>query len=248
MELNEVDDIFNKAVRLKIVVTGRATHESYEDDEYIALRRELIGTARVRSKLPRFIVNCHTLGEFWTCIKGLYAHYQERRDYITEEFAPVLEMLELEVITPGDEAVSAALSTVDSEHVRAAWEKAMERRSVDPEGAITSARTLLECVCKFVLDKNGVAYDDKVDLPVLNGRTADSLKIAPSQQTEQIMKQVLGGCQNIVTGLGALRNKVSDAHGKGIYGVTAKPQHAELAVNLAGAVALFLVSTWEDQS
>jgi hypothetical protein len=49
----------------------------------------------------------------------------------------------------------------------------------------------------------------------------------------------------VVEGLGALRNRLSDAHGKGTAGVKPAPRHAELAVNLAGTMATFLVATWE---
>lgn len=241
------EELLDKAQRLKYVVTARATNLAYDDGEYTALRRDLVGITRVRPKLPRFVIECPTLDEFWHFVRPKYAHYQERRAYIQSEFAPVLEMLELETSAPGDDVVTSTLSTVDSEHVRAAWEKAIERRRIDPDGAITSARTLLECVCKFVLDKNSVSYDDKADFPALYNSTANSLNIAPSQQTMQVMRQILGGCLNVVTGLGALRNKLSDAHGRGVSGVNATAQQAELAVNLAGAVALFLISTWESK-
>lgn len=52
----------------------------------------------------------------------------------------------------------------------------------------------------------------------------------------------------VSTYLGALRNRLSDAHGKGKGGVKAAPRHAELAVNLAGSTALFLLATWEAKS
>jgi hypothetical protein len=50
-----------------------------------------------------------------------------------------------------------------------------------------------------------------------------------------------------VNGIAALRNKASDAHGKGISGTTAKQRHAELAVNLAGAVASFLIESFDEE-
>jgi hypothetical protein len=40
-----------------------------------------------------------------------------------------------------------------------------------------------------------------------------------------------------------LRNKLSDAHGRGKAGGRPKPRHASLAVNMAGALATFLVET-----
>jgi hypothetical protein len=72
-----------------------------------------------------------------------------------------------------------------------------------------------------------------------------------SQHTEPIFKQILGGCTSVVEGLGALRNRLSDSHGKGLKRVKPDTRHAELAVNLAGSMATFLVETWEhlkDQS
>jgi hypothetical protein len=73
---------------------------------------------------------------------------------------------------------------------------------------------------------------------------AERLHIAPSQHTEDAFKRILGGCTSVVEGLGTLRNKIGDAHGKGGKPVRAAPRHAQLAVNLAGAMATFIVETW----
>jgi hypothetical protein len=124
------------------------------------------------------------------------------------------------------------------------WLKALERRAEDPEGAITTARTLLETVCKHILDDGGVPYKDDSDLPGLYKMTAKQLNLAPSQHSEEVFRQILGGCTSVVEGLGALRNRLSDAHGKGRLPVRPAARHAELAVNLAGTMATFLVATW----
>ncbi len=60
------------------------------------------------------------------------------------------------------------------------------------------ARTLLESVCKSVLDDIGQAYEDAADLPRLYRVTAEALTLAPSQHTEQVFKQILGGCTSVV--------------------------------------------------
>jgi len=70
------------------------------------------------------------------------------------------------------------------------------------------------------------------------------LNLAPSQHTAVVFKQILGGCQCVVEGLGTLRNRLSDAHGKGRTAVRPASRHAGLAVNLAGAMASFLIETW----
>ena len=124
----------------------------------------------------------------------------------------------------------------------------MARKGADPEGAITAARTLLETVCKHVLDQQGIAYQPTDDLPKLWKACAESLNLAPSQHTLEPFKQVLGGCTSVVQGLGTVRNRIGDAHGQGRRPVRPKPRHAALAVDLAGAMATFIVATFNDRS
>ena len=132
--------------------------------------------------------------------------------------------------------------------VHVVWNKALERRHTDPEGAITSARTLLETVCKRVLDEIGGTYSEKDDLPSLYRAVAMALNIAPSQHTEEAFRRILGGATSVVEGLGSLRNKIGDAHGKGKAAVRPAARHAQLAVNLAGAMATFIVETWRERT
>jgi hypothetical protein len=119
----------------------------------------------------------------------------------------------------------------------------------DPEGAITASRTLLESVCKHILDSKGEEYDDnRIELPELYKKTSSLLNLAPDLHSETIFKQILGNCSGVVSGLGALRNKLGDAHGKGQRSVRPKPRHARLAVDLSGAISQFLVETFNNLS
>jgi len=147
--------------------------------------------------------------------------------------------------SPADESISATLAAFDPIQVHARWTMAMERRGSEPAGAITLARTLLEDVCKWILDQAGETWQEADDLPALYRKLAKVLKLAPDDHTEQVFKQILGSCQSVVESLGALRNKLSDAHSAGPKRARPQPRHAELAVNLAGAMATFLVATWE---
>jgi len=130
--------------------------------------------------------------------------------------------------------------------VTATIRETLERKTSDPEGAITISRTILESVCKHILDEVGIEYNsNNVDLPELYKKTAKTLNLSPSQHTEGIFKQILGGCSGIINGLGSLRNRLGDAHGKGKAQVKPAPRHAELAVNLSGAMALYLLKTFK---
>ena len=50
-------------------------------------------------------------------------------------------------------------------------------------------------------------YKDDIELPKIYNLTTDNLNLAPDQHTEQIFKQILGGRQTVVEGLGAGRKK-----------------------------------------
>ena len=53
------------------------------------------------------------------------------------------------------------------------------------------------------------------------------LNFAPSQHTEETFKRILGGVTGVVEGLGSLRNKIGDAHGRGKNG--SAPERASRA-------------------
>lgn len=145
---------------------------------------------------------------------------------------------------PADALIASSLASFDELSVHKAWEKALSRRASDPEGAITAARTLLETVCKHIIEAAKGQYGDHDDLPKLYSSAAECLNLAPSQHSETVFKTILGNCQSVVGNLAALRNKLGDSHGQGKRYVRPQPRHAELAVNLAGSMAMFMVATW----
>jgi hypothetical protein len=244
---SSTDDVLATAQTLKNRAMHIATGGPRDDPDYARLRQALCARSDVRPYLPRFLTICRDPGEFWAFIQPQFGSYRERRDYLNGQFEPLLAHLEQADALPAQGSITATLNRVDSQHVRAAWQKAVDRRTQDPAGAITVARTLLESVCKHILDEEGVSYPDKEDLPGLYWRAARQVRLAPDQHTEQGIRRLLGNCQAIVQEVGVLRNRMGDAHGRSKGDERADARHAELAVNLAGTVATFLVATWEDQ-
>ncbi|MCZ8518903.1 abortive infection family protein [Paenibacillus caseinilyticus] len=236
-----------EAEKLKLNITSRVTgaEASASNIEYKTIREKLIKNPRLKDKLPRYIHTCRTLDEIWGYFKPLAGTYQQRRTIIQDSFQPLLSFIEQNSNTPLDEIISDGLTQNNAhQFIRENWDKALERREEDPEGAITIARTLLEQTLKFILDQEGVIYTDKEDLPALYKKTQTVLNLSPDGHTEQIFKQILGGCASVVQGLGSLRNKFGDAHGHGIKYYKPSKRHAQLAVNIAGSLADFLISTW----
>lgn len=241
------DSLYTEATSLQNLMVAIAQGAQESEADYVRLREALVDDSSLQMLLPRFVKTCRTPLQFWGYIQPQSKTYKGRREHIYAGFQQLLDHLENPNKAPADKLVTDVLEKFDAEHVGAAWKKALDRRNTDAEGAITSARTLLEAVCKHILDEENIPYDDKDDLPKLYRKTSEKLKIAPSQHTEEVFKQILGGCTAAVEGLGTLRNRLSDAHGKGKIAAKPAPRHAELAVNLSGALATFVLSTWEER-
>jgi len=141
------------------------------------------------------------------------------------------------------------LSSCSNDSIRDTVDKLSARvSSNDHEGAITLSRTLVECVCKHVLDLQAVSYN-KNDSPTrLFKSAARALSLGPSPETEEAFRNVVTGCATAVDGLANIRNQLGDAHGKGRRAVRPGLRHAELAVGVACAVSEFLLATLDARS
>jgi hypothetical protein len=250
IDIKELPDTdIDKAEMLKAILVARATTtDPQNNDTYVFLRRYFMERNITKNLLPKFIIRNSDLGSFWSFIQPEAKTYAERKTIIRDGLFPLIEYLENGSNSFSDDINSEILQNFDSEGVASAWQKAIIRRTSDPEGAITSARTLLETVCKHILDATNTEYNDKDDLPKLYNLTAQQLNLAPSQHTEDAIKSILGGVMNLVNGLGTLRNRISDAHGQGKNPVKPSIRHANLAVNCAGTIATFLVETYNQKT
>lgn len=245
--MNAAREVLEQVQILKNNLMARATGGTADDWEYQQIRQRVMEDGLLREKLPSFVRTSRTLDEFWSFIQPKFGRYADRREYIANGFESILSWLEQSSNVPMDGEVATALAKVDAVHVGDAWNKALSRRTGDPDGAVTAARALAETVCKHILDDHGVTYAVDEGLPKLYYLAASELQLAPSQQAEEKVKQILGGLQQVVAGVGRLRSELGDAHGKGVDGLKADQRIATLAINAAGALALFLVETWEQE-
>jgi len=247
--LNEFESDEEKGRHLEnlLIEVARGGHRE-DSTDYMALRSFFIQNIAIKPLLPAFVRECRTLKQFWGFIQPKYPSYRERENFIAHEFSPLFDYFEGLGVNPSDFHITDGLRSYDEKGVNEAWTKALDRRSSDPEGAITAARTLIETVCKHILDDLSITYERNLDMSELYKLTAKELKLAPEQHSEQIFKQILKGCSSVVNGLGTLRNRLGDAHGIGKKPVKPSDRHALLAVNLAGGMAVFLIQTWQHLS
>lgn len=159
------------------------------------------------------------------------------------------------VVSSGtDLAPGLALRTKAEVHqfdlVREGFDRALERAGSDPEGAVTAACTLIESVCKHLLDELGEPYPAKADVQHLSSAVAKRLGLDPARKDvpeslARDLKQILGGLQAIAGGVGALRTHHGDAHGRGKAKATIDDRIARLAIHAASTLSLFYIETWE---
>lgn len=137
-------------------------------------------------------------------------------------------------------------TTLSLPNVRADFERALSSIRSDPAGATTSACSTLESIAKFILDGLGKPYPKDQSIQPLVMATLKELRLAPDQHSEIEIKRILGGLTNTAAGIGVLRTKYGDAHGKGTQFAELLPRHARLAVNAASTIGLFLFETYLD--
>lgn len=231
---------------LQSICVGRATgsREDY-DQQYKRIRHIVASEPSLNRLAPSFIKSCLDTTQFWSFISGKFGTYRERRQFIYAEFVPLLNRLRGASSALVEESVTDRLMEFSVEGVGVVWRIALDRLQSDPEGAITLARTLIETVCKHILDDRNAEYPRNCELSDLWKRTARELNLAAEQHSEQVFRQILGGCATVVNGMASVRNQLGDAHGKGRVPVRPSARHATLVVNLAGSLALFVIETDE---
>lgn len=186
-----------------------------------------------------FIPNFDNLDEF---IKE-FNMYLEFDGYKIQRSDKVIEIIQLNKTT---EILRKNISFSEN-YIHEQWQKALDRKKDDTDGAVTAARALVESVLKFILDEEHIEYTSNADLSELYKKVAKLLTLAPEDHQEQVFKQILGNANGVISGLGEVRNKLGDSHGSGKGKVKPKERHSELAVNLAGSIAVFIYKTYKDQ-
>src|SRR5262249_41384270 len=107
------EDLLKDVHRMKLQLLSTATSDSYDGGfDYDKLRLQFLKTPRIEAKLPEFVRMHRTLREFWPFIKRRFSTYQERRDYIHQEFDPLMTMLESDIVTPSDDLITGRLKLV----------------------------------------------------------------------------------------------------------------------------------------
>lgn len=242
-------ELIKTIMRLQAILESRATYcTDCSDEEYYSLRNKVLSETSIKNKLPLFLENCRNLDQFWNYVKKpRFNTYDERRKFLYESFDPILSLLEKEETVPSNESTKTIMQEIDWDSVSNIWDKALARLNSDPEGAITLARTLLEDLCKYILDESKIPYSDTESLSTLYFRASKEINLHPNQHSEEAIKKILGVCNSGVAGIGEFRNKYADSHGRGMSGSPPDPHLAKFVVNISGIIASLMVEKWSEK-
>jgi hypothetical protein len=119
----------------------------------------------------------------------------------------------------------------------------------DPAASISSSKNLLESLFRIILDRSGVAYGQREDIPQLYRHVADLLElkadsVPDSAKGSESAQQILRTLVTTIQSLAEMRNELGIGHGKSTRSV-ALTRHARLALNATVTISEFVLDTWQ---
>ncbi|MBL8354025.1 MAG: nucleotide-binding protein [Delftia acidovorans] len=105
MNLDFLTTKFDKANYLSNLLVSYSTGGKADPTEYEILRKELLSDEEIKHLIPSFVRTNRDLKSFWGFIKGKYDTYSERRTYLSEQFTPLLDILEFGSPSPASHTI-----------------------------------------------------------------------------------------------------------------------------------------------
>ncbi|PWM86024.1 MAG: abortive phage infection protein [Subdoligranulum sp.] len=116
------------------------------------------------------------------------------------------------------------------------------------DSAVTKARTLLEEVFCYVIEKKGEAPSESGDIGKLYNQVKQLYNMHQSKDMDKRINGLLSGLEKILSAIAEMRNKGSDSHGVGAKRINIADHHARLFVNSAMTMADFVLAVSEKAS
>lgn len=150
----------------------------------------------------------------------------------------------------GSEGIRTHSKSLSLDTVQRDFDRALESAAVDPEDAITAACSMLESILRSIIVGLDATLPAKKDLSSLYKTVRDNLNLSPERsdlpkEISDDVKTILGGLTTIVGGIGSLRTHAGDAHGREAGHTRVDARIAQLAVNSANTLGVFLIETWQ---
>lgn len=155
--------------------------------------------------------------------------------------------LGLHLPSEGVLSVTSIIDLIEKNQLNSVLEdfnRALKHLEADPEQAVASSSSTLESICKAIIELEGQDLPKKQTMSVLLSRAIEITGLDPKLQSEGEIKRILGGIQNVILGVGALRTGFSTAHGHGIKKYKLSTRHVRLLVNSMITFGTFILETY----
>lgn len=256
-EMRLLDTLFQSAPGYVLNFSDRTLAEFFEDELGVDIddaRYRTRGTSKM-NRLRAFV----DVEEPHTVADGLRRLFQYRvdnssRDPDIDNHKQLLDKLLARILEgkaiPARAGLSRQVGVLNFDTVQRDIDRALEAAERDPESAVTSASSTLESVCRSILVELGRPLPAKRDIRTLFRDVAQCLGLGADRTDlnaaiAEDVKTILGGLANVAQGIGALRTKFGDAHGRERGYPRIDGRIADLAINAASTVSLFLIETWQ---
>lgn len=135
------------------------------------------------------------------------------------------------------------IKNIDRMYIRSISIRAMEDvEQKNYDSAITKSRTLLEEVFCYVIEKKNETPSTSGNINDLYKQVKSLYNMHSDARMDKRINMLISGLEKIVSSISDMRNKNSDAHGVGKNRIAIDEHHARLFVNVAIALADFILS------
>ena len=136
-----------------------------------------------------------------------------------------------------------AIKTIDRDYIVKLSERAMQDvMDGNYDSAITKARTLLEEVFCYVIEKKSETPSESGDIGKLYNQVKHLYNMHQDKELDKRINGLLSGLEKILSAIAEMRNKGSDSHGIGAKRINIAEHHARLFVNSAMTMADFVLA------
>lgn len=260
-EMRILDSVFEMGAGFVLNFSNRTFAEFFEDEFGVDIYNEKYA-ARGVSKAKRVksfieIEDTNLVAQLFRKLWDYKNSYGEdsSEKYIRDKdrLFGIIDRLELglALTTPAHlRRLSSTANIINFDTVSRDLDRALEAADKDPESAITSACSTVESVCRSILIEMGEGLPAKKDVKSLFNAVKKPLGLSPDKKVNDELvaddvRKVLGGIATVVEGIAALRTHAGDAHGRESGYKRVDTRIANLAVNSASTISLFLIETWQ---
>lgn len=140
------------------------------------------------------------------------------------------------------------MATIDRSYIVELSQRAIKDiEDGNGDSAITKARTLLEEVFCYVIERKGETPSDSGDIGKLYNQVKNLYGMQQSKDYDKRVNGLLSGLEKILSAIAEMRNTASDSHGVGSKRIKVSDYHARLFVNSATTMAEFILAVAEHQ-